>query len=123
MLSDDEIVKINERYYNIAFRSFDADVSIARTIEAAATEPLLKRIAELEQERDQWKEDALHGGNAAYLRDQLDAVRKDAERWKKFRAAWVDAGSSKYDAMLGALAIADSDPEIDVAIDAAKERT
>lgn len=85
MLSDDEIVKINERYYNIAFRSFDADVSIARAIEAAATAPLLKRIAELEQanaefsQRQEWWNE-----NMFQLELELEAVRKDAERWRTF---------------------------------------
>jgi hypothetical protein len=33
-LTDEEIVFINEQHYNIAFRDFDADVAIARAIEA-----------------------------------------------------------------------------------------
>lgn len=34
-LTDEEIVSINDQHYNIAFRDFDADVAIARAIEAA----------------------------------------------------------------------------------------
>lgn len=45
-------------------RDGDKEIFKARAIEAAATEPLLQRIAELERE--------------------LEAVRKDAERWRTF---------------------------------------
>lgn len=43
ILTDDEIVAINEKYYNIAFRSFDADVEIAREIEATVLAKLRKQ--------------------------------------------------------------------------------
>ena len=34
-LTDEEIVAINDEHYNIAYRDFDADIAIARAIEAA----------------------------------------------------------------------------------------
>jgi hypothetical protein len=34
-LTDEEIVAINDKHYNIAYRDFDADIAIARAIEAA----------------------------------------------------------------------------------------
>ena len=34
-LTDEEIVAINDKHYNIAYRDFDADIAIAREIEAA----------------------------------------------------------------------------------------
>jgi hypothetical protein len=34
-LTDEEIVAINDKHYNIACRDFDADIAIARAIEAA----------------------------------------------------------------------------------------
>ena len=34
-LTDEEIVAINDKYYNIAYRDFEADVAIARAIEQA----------------------------------------------------------------------------------------
>ena len=34
-LTDDQIVAINDKHYNIAYRDFDADIAIARAIEAA----------------------------------------------------------------------------------------
>jgi hypothetical protein len=34
-LTDEEIVAINDKHYNIAYRDFDADIAIARQIEAA----------------------------------------------------------------------------------------
>jgi hypothetical protein len=37
-LTDEEIVSINDQHYNIAFRDFDADVAIARAIEAKLKE-------------------------------------------------------------------------------------
>ena len=37
-LTDEEIVAINDQHYNIAFRDFDADVAIARAIEAKLKE-------------------------------------------------------------------------------------
>lgn len=37
-LTDEEIVSINDQHYNIAFRDFDADVAIARAIEAKLRE-------------------------------------------------------------------------------------
>lgn len=64
----------------------------ARAIESAATEPLLQRIAELEKECSEWKNDAINGLNAAYLRGrvkelerQLEEARKDAERYRWLR--------------------------------------
>jgi len=37
-LKDEEIVFINDQHYNIAFRDFDADVAIAKAIEAKLKE-------------------------------------------------------------------------------------
>ena len=37
-LTDEEIVAINDKHYNIAYRDFDADVAIARAIEAKLKE-------------------------------------------------------------------------------------
>lgn len=37
-LTDEEIVFINDQHYNIAFRDFDADVAIAKAIEAKLKE-------------------------------------------------------------------------------------
>ncbi len=37
-LTDEEIVSINDQHYNIAFRDFDADIAIARAIEAKLKE-------------------------------------------------------------------------------------
>lgn len=37
-LTDEEIVAINDQHYNIAYRDFDADVAIARAIEAKLKE-------------------------------------------------------------------------------------
>jgi hypothetical protein len=37
-LTEEEIVSINDQHYNIAFRDFDADVAIARAIEAKLKE-------------------------------------------------------------------------------------
>ena len=34
-LTDEQIVAINDKHYNIAYRDFDADIAIARAIEAA----------------------------------------------------------------------------------------
>ena len=34
-LTDEEIVAINDKHYNIAYRDFDADIAIARAIESA----------------------------------------------------------------------------------------
>ena len=48
-------------------------------IEAAATEPLLQRIAELEKERDEWKHDALNGANAQYLREKNTELKRQLE--------------------------------------------
>ena len=33
MLTEDAIIDINERHYNIALRNFDADIAIARAVE------------------------------------------------------------------------------------------
>ena len=64
----------------------DDVVRIARAIESATTAPLLERIKELEAERDQWKDDAIHGSNADYLRGRI------AELEKQLEAVKVDAG-------------------------------
>jgi len=70
----------------------------ASASEAAACAERDKRIAELEAERDQWKDDAINGGNAQYLGEkvaelerQLEESRKDAERyrWLKDRERWA----------------------------------
>lgn len=62
--------------------------AFARAIESAACAERDARIAEFEKERDEWKHEAMHGGNAQYLREkvaelerQLAEARKDAERW------------------------------------------
>ena len=54
----------------------------AETIAAAKHE-----IAELEKERDEWKESAINGGNAGYLREKVAELEKDldTERRLSFR--------------------------------------
>ena len=127
MLTDEQIANMNPAPKLL----FDAQwAEAARAIEAASCAERDKRIAELERELVAAKSVPMKYRRMAFnaelqvenanLRKELEAVRKDAERWKKFRVAWAAVGSSKYDAMLGALAGADSESDIDAAIDAAR---
>lgn len=62
-------------------------------------------------------EGALH---VAALEARLAAALKDAERYHWFRAAWVDGADTGDDSeMLPALESADTEAEVDAAIDAA----
>lgn len=36
-----------------------------------------EKIAELEKERDEWKESAINGGNAGYLREKVAELEKE----------------------------------------------
>ena len=38
------------------------------------------QLADTEKERDEWKDSAINGGNAAYLREQLAELKKQ-EPW------------------------------------------
>lgn len=48
---------------------------------------LKAQVAELEKERDEWKESAINGGNAGYLREKVAELEKDldTERRLSFR--------------------------------------
>jgi len=87
-LTDDQIKKEWSRICSFAAAGVDKQISFARAIEA----PLLKRIAELEQRNSDLYEDvkrfrahALNEKEARMaLERELEAVRKDAERWRTF---------------------------------------
>ena len=51
---------------------------------------LRKQVEKLTAERDEWKNDAINGGNAGYLREQLAAL---AEQNEKMRKVLVEAKS------------------------------
>ncbi len=93
-LTDEQIRKaggIVHRDGNIFFKNID---HLNSAIESAATAPLLERIAELERE--------------------LEAVRKDAERYR-----WLRSAPNGFEAQR---IVNDTPHGMDAAIDAAKEQ-
>lgn len=44
---------------------------------------LREQVEKLTKERDEWKNDAINGGNAGYLRDQLAALAEQNEKQRK----------------------------------------
>jgi hypothetical protein len=114
-------------------------VEFARAIESAATAPLLERIKELEREltkpcRHDLQAEGNHPAPCAKfceaqafkitirgLERELEAVRKDAERYR-----WLCTmlGETQLPTLIERITsgyVADYKPSIDAAIDAAKE--
>lgn len=60
-------------------------IIIRQLIKAAErVEELEAQLADTEKERDEWKDSAINGGNAAYLREQLAELKKqEPVAWNK----------------------------------------
>ena len=116
-----------------------SDMQLSRAIESAATAPLLERIAELEQRCQDNHEDMLRFRRHALdekdarmaLERELEAVRKDADRWAMSRIVSKEAltppEKRQHQNVLNAYFKAtgaglDWVAAIDTAIDAAKEQ-
>ena len=58
---------------------------------------LREQVEKLTAERDAWKIDAIHGGNAAYLREELAVLAEQNEKMRSFfEFAWKDIPMSEY---------------------------
>ncbi len=49
---------------------------------------LREQVEKLTAERDAWKIDAIHGGNAAYLREELAALAEQNEKFRETLSRW-----------------------------------
>ena len=93
MLTDEQIAKIVAPWAWGNLNTTQRRNEFARAIEAEATAPLLARIAELEKERDEWKDNAINGGNAQYLREKIAELEADAKRYRWLREGCDEKGS------------------------------
>ncbi|MFM7011955.1 MAG: hypothetical protein ACKO0Z_21940 [Betaproteobacteria bacterium] len=62
MLTDEQIVTINEQHYNLAYRDYDKDIAVAKAIESAVRaemaseiEALKHKVAELEKDAGRYR--------------------------------------------------------------------
>lgn len=87
MLTDEQIEAIYKQETGALIDDSPwALVDFSRAIEAAATEPLLQRIAELEEMNAQLREQNTEvDKTCAELERQLEEARKDAERYRWLR--------------------------------------
>ena len=69
----------------IRYHSGIAGEEVADMIDSLERETTILReqVATLTKERDEWKNDAINGGNAGYLRDQLAALAEQNEKQRK----------------------------------------
>ena len=76
----------------IRYHSGIAGEEVAELVDSLEQEVsyLREQVEKLTAERDAWKIDAIHGGNAAYLREELAAL---AEQNEKLRKVLVEAKS------------------------------
>lgn len=119
-LTDEQINKIESTCWDgLGFGARFDRRKYARAIESAATAPLLEKIAELERE-------------CVSLRNTLEALRKDAERWAMShlvsKEVLTPPEKRQHQNVLNAYFKAtgaglDWVASIDAAIDAAKDRT
>lgn len=90
----------------------------SRAIESAATAPLLEQIKELEAERDQWKDDAMNGSNAEFLRQKIAELEQKLEDCAKYLkegetpAQRIQREIDDNHAVLGLLAAARAELEV-----------
>ena len=132
-LTDEQIDSLFSEWLYIApGRTYEEHRPVARAIESAATEPLLQRIAELEQRnRDlyedvqRFKKHALNEKAARLeLERQLEEARKDAERYQSIVSACESDGFGYWlpEICLKEGPVPPSKDECDSTIDAALQK-
>ena len=80
----------------IRYHSGIAGEEVAELVDSLEQEVsyLREQVEKLTAERDAWKIDAIHGGNAAYLREELAALAEQNEKMREALIAISIAWSS-----------------------------
>ena len=74
----------------IRYHSGIAGEEVAELVDSLEQEVsyLREQVEKLTAERDAWKIDAIHGGNAAYLREELAALAEQNEKFRETLSRW-----------------------------------
>ena len=83
----------------IRYHSGIAGEEVAELVDSLEQEVsyLREQVEKLTAERDAWKIDAIHGGNAAYLREELAVLAEQNEKQRAFlEFAWKDIPMNEY---------------------------
>ena len=83
----------------IRYHSGIAGEEVAELVDSLEQEVsyLREQVEKLTAERDAWKIDAIHGGNAAYLREELAVLAEQNEKMRSFlEFAWRDIPMNEY---------------------------
>jgi hypothetical protein len=125
-LTDEQLLKLWAPEPSRPVMGRNKILEFSRAIESAATAPLLERIAELEQRCQDHHEDVVRFRRHALdekdarmaLERELEAVRKDSERYRWLREYYSPEVQGRYMTDVDRGFYSDGD-ELDSAIDAA----